>query len=340
MQQSGTPDTAAGRHSIHRQLDEKAILRLGFAQELSTTFGLQPMSEAAFRPPGQQTPDDVGALWRGLALQWGLLGSPVRPCVEDVQIIEEILSVETELLDSAGRKRAWLLGITPEIGAARCLQNFDLFAVERVQAMIDHVWPGNSDRRRAVCADWIRAPFPDESFDLAIGDGSLTPVGAPDQLSELLSSVQRCLRSGGYLLLRLFCRPDVGETPDDVIADLLTGAIGSIHAFKWRLSMAVQGMGDAPDVALHEVWRTWHDARIDVAALAEANAWSREEIGTMELYCGSPARNNFMRFDVALNYLQKAGFDLVARRTGNYELAERCPHVLLRKRSSLPGEGA
>ncbi len=277
---------------------------------------------------------DAGALWRKLAVQWGLLGSPVRPCLEDVLIIEEMLAAETTLFDTARRKQAWLLGITPEIAAARCLQDFDLAAVERVRAMIDHVWPGDTDRRRAICADWVHAPFPDECFDLVLGDGSLTPTGVPDQLPHLLSSVHRCLRSGGYLLLRLFCRPEVDETPETVIEDLLSGAIGSIHAFKWRLSMAVQGTNDAPDVALNEVWKVWHDAGIDRAALAAANAWSHEEIGTMELYRGSPARNNFMRFDGVMNRLRKAGFDLVSCRTGDYELAERCPHVLLRKRLS------
>jgi SAM-dependent methyltransferase len=290
------------------------------------------MSGAGIKQEHSKEAPDGGTLWRTLATQWHLLDSPVRPCVEDGYIFEGMLAAETDLFDKSGSKRAWLLGITPEIASARCLQGFDLVAVERVRAMIDHVWPGDTGARKAICADWIHAPFPDESFDLVVGDGSLTPAGVPEHLPELLSSVHRCLRSGGYLLLRLFCRPDVEETPDAVISDLRSGAIGSIHAFKWRLSMAVQGISDAP-VALHEVWQVWHDARIDVAALAEANAWSQEEIGTMEFYRGSPARNNFMRFDVTMSHLQKAGFDLTACRTGNYELAERCPHVLLRKRS-------
>ena len=296
-------------------------------------YEFQTMIDADLKQRCQQVPPDVGALWRTLALQWSLLGSPVRPCSEDVRIIEEMLAAETELFDNARRKHAWLLGITPEIAAARCLQDIDLIAVERVQAMIDHVWPGDTDRRKAICADWAHAPFPDESFDLVIGDGCLTPVGAPDQLPELLSSVHRCLRSEGYLMLRLFCRPDVAETPAAVIAALRSGAIGSIHAFKWRLSMAVQGVTDARDVALNEVWQIWRDAQIDVVALAAACAWLPEEIGTMEFYRGSPARNNFMRFDAALSHLRRAGFELVASRTGDYELAERCPHVLLRKRS-------
>jgi hypothetical protein len=131
----------------------------------------------------------------------------------------------------------------------------------------------------------------------------------------------------------LFCRPDIAETPDAVIAALQSGAIGSFHAFKWRLAMAVQGMDDARDVAVDAVWKVWHAARIDMRALAVARGWPPEDVGTIEFYQGSPARYNFMRFDDMIGCLRRAGFDLLATCTGSYELAGRCPHVLLRKRA-------
>jgi SAM-dependent methyltransferase len=261
-----------------------------------------------------------------------LIDSPLRPCPEDVRIIEEMLAAEPEVFGATAKKRAWLLGVTPEIATLHWPQAVELLAVERIQAMIDAVWPGDTDNRRAICADWLDVPFPDQSVDLAIGDGCLTAVGFPDQLSRLLASLHRCLRRDGYLMLRLFCRPDAAEMPEAVIAALRSGAIGSFHAFKWRLAMAVQGMADAPDVAVDEVWRVWHAARIDMRVLAEARGWPPEQVGTIEFYQGSAARYNFMRYDQTIRHLQQAGFDLVATRIGHYELAERCPHVLLRKR--------
>lgn len=278
--------------------------------------------------------------WHSFAVQWNLLGTPLRPCVEDIHIIEEMLAAEPEVFGVGAKKRAWLLGVTPEIAKALWPQEVELLAVERVQAMIDGVWPGDTDRRRSICADWLDVPFPYESCDLAIGDGCLTHVGFPDGLSRLLASVHRCLRCKGYLMLRLFCRPDVAETPDAVIAALQSGAIGSFHAFKWRLAMAVQGMDDAPDVAVDEVWRIWNAAGLDGYALASARGWRPEEIGTIDLYRGSPVRYNFMRFDQTIRHLQHAGFELVATRSGHYELAERCPHVLLRKRAVVAIAGA
>ncbi len=287
----------------------------------------------------EQTVPEVGEHWRPFAGQWALFSSPARPCAEDVRILEEMIAAGTNLFVTTARKRAWLLGITPEIAMANWPREVDLLAVERVQAMIDSTWPGDTECRQAICADWTHAPFPDESFDLVIGDGCLMVVGFPDELSRLLASVHRCLRRDGYLLLRLFCRPDAAETPDAVIAELHSGAIGSFQAFKWRLAMAVQGIADAPDVAVDDVWQIWNAAQIDTGTLAQARGWTPVQIGTMEFYRGSPARYNFMRFDDTIRHLQRAGFDLLATRTGSYELAERCPHVLLRKRPSLSGTG-
>ena len=255
----------------------------------------------------------------------------MRPGAEDIRIIEETLADRADMFGNTASKRVWLLGVTPAIAEARWPQGIKLVAVERVQAMIDQVWPGDTVSRRAICADWLDAPFPDQYFDLAIGDGCLTAVGHGDELSRLLASIHRCLRRDGYLMTRLFCRPDIAETPDAVIAALESGAIGSFHAFKWRLAMAVQGMDDAPAVAVDAIWQIWNAARIDWRALAEARGWAPAEVATMDFYRGSPARYNFMRHDDAIRRLARAGFDPVAKRTGSYELAERCPIVLLRK---------
>ncbi len=291
------------------------------------------MSTAALVP-------DAGTHWRSFATQWNLLGSPLRPCAEDIRIVEEMLADEPEVFAAEEKKRVWLLGVTPEIAAMRWPHDVELVAVDRVQAMIDGLWPGDTRSRQAICADWLHAPFPDQSFDLVIGDGCLTHVAFPDGLSRLLVSVHRCLRRDGYLMLRLFCRPDAPEAPDAVISALRSGQIESIHAFKWRLLMSLQGITNAQDVSVDDAWKVWSAARIDAHKLAEALGWSPAQVGTMEFYRASPARYNFMRFDATIEHLQRAGFDLVAMRIGDYELGERCPHALLRKRQSVSGVGA
>jgi SAM-dependent methyltransferase len=270
--------------------------------------------------------------WQTFARKWGFLGSPLRPCPEDVRVVKEMLGSETDLLDSGTKRHALLLGVTPEIAAARWLEGFQVVAAERDRNMIEAIWPGNSSGRLAVQADWRNAPLPSDRCDLVIGDGCLTVVEFPQGLSEVLGEVRRCLHAEGYLQLRLFCRPEVTETPDQVIAALLSGEIGSIHAFKWRLLMAVQGTDKSPDISVAEVWWIWNEVRSQARSRAEAYGWPPAEVGTMELYRGSAARYNFMTLKATVRELQQAGFELLATRTGTYELAERCPHVLLRKR--------
>lgn len=283
---------------------------------------------------------DAGDHWRGIAGHWALLGSPLRPCEEDLRIFEELLSCDAGIPVATARKRAWLLGVTEEIAAARWMNEIDFVAAERVQSMIDVAWPGNTGRRWAICADWLHAPFADESFDLVIGDGCLTVVGYPDGLTALLGSVHRCLRRDGYLMLRLFCRPDVAETPEAVMAALRSGEIGSVNALKWRLSMAVQGLTGAHAVGLHDVWTVWNEPQWNARTLAAGLGWTPAQVGTIEYWRGSSARNVFLRFDEAIGLLRRAGFDLVAARTGRYELAERCPLLLLRKRLAGSETGA
>jgi SAM-dependent methyltransferase len=247
-------------------------------------------------------------------------------------MFEELFSCGVGSSGATLRKRAWLLGLTSEIAAAPWMGDIDVVAVEKVQAMIDAAWAGNTGRRWAIRADWLHAPFPDESFDLVIGDGCLTVVGYPEGLTALLASVHRCLRPDGQLMLRLFCLPDLAETPEAVMAALRAGEIGRVDVLKWRLVMAVQGMAGSHDVCPHDAWTVWNQPRWNARDVAERLGWSAAEVGTIEYWRGSSARHVFMRLDETTGHLRRAGFELVAARTGSYELAERCPVLLLRKR--------
>ena len=48
------------------------------------------------------------------------------------------------------------------------------------------------------------------------------------------------LDTDGLFIMRFFVQIEKKESPDDVIKALLNGKIGSFHAFKWRLAMALQ----------------------------------------------------------------------------------------------------
>jgi SAM-dependent methyltransferase len=257
----------------------------------------------------------------------------MRPHSDDQRILGELL--DSDKLGTSGQSaRILLLGVTPEIAVSPHLHNAYIIAAEKSQSMIDAIWPGNGVARAAVCADWSDLPVPDHSMSLVIGDGCLSVVGAIDELPRVLAETNRCLRHNGHLLLRLFCQPAQPETPEDVVVALRAGQIGSFHAFKWRLAMAIQASRQAMDVPVTDVWRVWRDTGLTARQLAAEHHWPLVQIETINLYRDSPAHYNFMSFDTTMAKLRDAGFELLARREGHYELANCCPHILLKK--SLP----
>jgi hypothetical protein len=76
---------------------------------------------------------NVSGHWRDFTGQWKPLGSPLCPCDDDIQIVEELLASESELFGANARKRVWLFGIAPEFAASRPLQQVDLFALDRAK---------------------------------------------------------------------------------------------------------------------------------------------------------------------------------------------------------------
>ena len=274
-----------------------------------------------------------GGHWSDYARYWNLVGSPLRPRLEDVHLYHDLLT--GHLGPTSGEIRnALLFGVTPELAAHRWPAQFRLFAVERVPNTIAALWPGNNAVRHAVCADWLRPPFGTGQFDLAIGDGCLVAVGAADRQSRLLAATWSSLRKGGSLCMRCFCLPETPESVGAVFDALERGLVGSFHAFKWRLAMALQG--DASDFPVAEIWRTWSATGIDRDRVAASCKWPRASIDTIDVYRNSSLRYRFARHDDLLAQLRAAGFEHVATRYGHYELAERCPVILLRRSSEAP----
>lgn len=286
------------------------------------------MTSSTTMPSPDARHPTAGSHWRSYAAYWRLLGSPLRPGAEDVRLYRELLAEHFRPVHCE-RSRVLMLGVTPELAGLDWPGDVEVVATERVASTIGALWPGNTAHKRAICTDWLRLPFADSRFDLAIGDGCLVAIGARGAQGELIAAAGRALRRGGFLCLRLFCRPEPGESVDAVFASLQQGDIGGFHAFKWRLAMALQGRGE--DVAVADIWRVWHAAEIDRDELAQGRGWHRAVIDTIDAYRDSPMRYRFAGYDSLVSEFEAAGFHLLAVRQGNYELSERCPIVMLRR---------
>ncbi len=271
--------------------------------------------------------------WPVNARNWDLLGPPLRPHADDLAPLARIAAGEHAAPAGAPPPRCVLiLGVTPELALLPWAPATCLVAADRCHEMIAAVWPRERLRTRAcaVRAEWTALPLAAGRFDLVLGDGvTVFFVGCKAQ-ERFYSEVRRVLRRGGLFALRPYLRPERAESLDAVAADLWTGRIGSIHAFKWRLAMALHGPPER-GVALRDVWLHWRKLCPDPAVLTERFGWPPGVVGTMDFYRDSPLVYCFPTLAELRDALAGA-FSEVAFHVPSYELGDRCPTLVLRAR--------
>ncbi len=253
------------------------------------------------------------SLWQKQARQWSRIGSPLRPCAEDVANFKKALG--------DAPMRCLLLGVTPELA----LLSPSLTAVDNSEAMIAILW---KNRASAMQGDWLDLPFQEDTFDMVIGDGCLTLLTYPMQYERLFSQLHRVLSPKGKVAIRLFVSPDKAERPEYVCDEAMRGHIKSFHAFKWRLSMALAAMNKNQNVAVSDTWTTFDRLLLDRALLAASSGWTIQDIETIDVYRHSDAIYSHPTLSQVRDSAS-AFFNEKELLFGQYELAERCPILVL-----------
>lgn len=269
-------------------------------------------------------PDDD--YWVRPAQSWALRASPLRPAPEDVAIYEREFRRWYETARPVAL-HALLLGVTPEIAAMSWPAGAQLLAADRSLSMIRGVWPGAALGHLAVCAAWGALPLADCTQELVLGDGSFSALTG-DAYAAMVRNLRRVIRPHGFVLMRFFVRPDRPEAPERALADLRAGRIGSFHAFKWRLAMALHGSLDA-GVRLSDIWDAWHDGVPDPEKLARERGWPLPVVLTIDDFRGSATRYTFPTLSEA-RAVMAADFEEVSCSYPAYELGERCPILAFR----------
>ncbi|MBU0688224.1 MAG: class I SAM-dependent methyltransferase [Gammaproteobacteria bacterium] len=255
--------------------------------------------------------------WQNFASRWNRLGSPMRPCPEDLR------NFQTALGDSKGS--CLLLGVTPE------LANISprLTAIDNSPDMIRALW---LHEKRPVLGDWLDMPFEDASFDNIIGDGCPVLLEFPQQQERFFAEVVRVLKPGGKLLLRAFVCAAQAESPELVCHEARQGNIKGFHAFKWRLSMAIASQTPNYTFLVSETLRIFDRQFPDRQQLAEVTGWDMQDIDTLDLYQDSIALYSYPPLASLRKTLPKALVE-IGLMYGHYELAERCPLLILERRA-------
>lgn len=221
-----------------------------------------------------------------------------------------------------------ILGVTPEVVQLPWPTNACLHAYDHSADMIASVWQPHFRNPSFVHqVRWQNMPLSDESVDLVIGDGCFSVLPCADEYRAVFAEAARVLKPFGRLVLRFFIRPELSESLEDIVTAVYNGQIGSFHALKWRVAMAIK-----PDheftIAVSNIYATFNKYFPDRTQLAEYTGWPYEAINTIDAYNVKDVRYTFPTMS-EINLLLSPYFDIVDIRHGSYELADRCPILSL-----------
>jgi SAM-dependent methyltransferase len=256
--------------------------------------------------------------WEKSPRHWSRIEPPLRPDAAVTQAFQQ--------LAGGPGARVLLLGVTSELANA-----FEsVYAIDKSPMMLARVWPGDSATRHAVQGNWLEMPVPERPFDAAVGDGCLSNLVYPDEVREVLSRAHSCLRPGGRFVCRLFERPDVPQSREDLMATAAGPARINFHAFKWQVAMHLAGRGQAT-IPVPAIVALFDELFPDRAALAARTGWPRELIDLIDVYRDSEVRFTFMTRSEILAVLPPGITDLRFDACSDYDLADCCPMMSFRR---------
>lgn len=260
---------------------------------------------------------DVASHFRNLATEWDRLSLPLRPRAPVPGMLRQLIP------DTA--QRMLILGVTPEFADLAP----DITALDHSEAMIAQVWPGDNDMRRAVLGDWANMPFDDDTFDIVVGDGSLTLLPYPDGIHAVLAEIRRVTRQDGRAILRTFIAPDVGLSDNDMMAyaNALKGQ--SIDALRWRFAVQAGSAAPTPNIVSHDAWLEFDRLYPDPTALMAANGWSAQDLERIILYRDGVMAMNFPTKDQLVQVVGDHFGRLTFRPSGDYPMSELCPFAIM-----------
>lgn len=263
--------------------------------------------------------------WDNVSVLWDLIGSPLRPCGQDVDLIAA--SVSKLIGSHAGPLKILVLGVTPEFAELPIAQNCQTYAIDRSINMIRWVWPG--EKSNAICGGWHSLPWDDDTFDLVVCDGGLQLIDYPLGIKDVVLQIERVLKSKGIFVCRLFCPPLHPETPGQVISSLLSGEINNANELKLRIWPSLQQSSEQ-GVVLNDVWNYLKEQLGSWQDLARTLGWSLDRIKVLDLYQGNYAKMHFIHSNDMVELILKSASRLCIRDivNGAYNLSERCPILI------------
>jgi len=266
--------------------------------------------------------------WAKQAREWDRFMTPLRPHADDTAVV-----ARTATRLAAGRTglEAVMLGVTAETATCAWPPATRLRAFDSSPDVIARLWPAERTPAGASAevADWSAMPVETGAIDLVAADGALGCPPWPEEAAAVVAEVRRVLRPGGRFVARTSLRPERSETLEEILDDLEAGRIGGPFALKQRVAAALHTDGLA-GMSMRAMWELWQELFPDQKAVAERFGWPFMAFTMPHDY----------RPDIRLVYptlaelraLLAPHFRELECLYGSYELAERCPTLVLEPR--------
>ena len=255
--------------------------------------------------------------WDGFYRRWQRLVPPLRP--------DAGVCARMRALIAPADGTVLVLGATPELTTVAA----STVAIDWSPSSLAVIWPGHAPGRRAVRADWLQLPCADGVFIAALGDGSLNCLEYPAGYERLFRTLVRAVRPGGRIVLRVFVSPEPCESMAQTRVAATAGSIRTVGALKWRMAHLVAGEQRDPNVPAPSIVDAFNRCFPDRAALRRATGWSDDDLAEIDALAHVPGGFSFPSARQLADSLP-AGLDRASlRESGIYELAERCPLLVV-----------
>jgi SAM-dependent methyltransferase len=240
--------------------------------------------------------------WAERSRNWGRNGPPLQPNQEIIDCFTSLIPTTADIL---------LMGVTPQIADAY----IHVTAVDREPAMIENVWPGDNETKRAVLGNWLSVDLQENCYDGIIGDGSINMLDVAD-VGFMLNKALKLLKPGGVFACRMFTRPDTAITMDRLLAEAEQPTV-NFSAYRRLIPMYLAEQNGAI-VPVRRIVELFDQMFPDRAVLK----WTAEQMSTMEPYRTSDATTWFPTRQEILD-LAPAGARYIE--SGTYDIADTCP---------------
>ncbi|HEY1709944.1 MAG TPA: class I SAM-dependent methyltransferase [Rhizomicrobium sp.] len=174
-------------------------------------------------------------------------------------------------------------------------------------------------------------PFEKDCFTAVIGDGVLNRLSYPDEIRTFFAECARVLVSGGVAALRVLTRPEYPEAIGEIHEHVMRRGIATFDTFKWRLATAVVARDGNPNLSAQAIRENVDRLFFDRGALAEATGWPLAAIRSIDTYKDETAVFSFPTLGQLRSALPDALRLVRTLDTGTYELADRCPLLVIER---------